>query len=84
MAQWGAVPWVVELKVGDSQGEVYRNGIIQTALYRQYILRSPGLDPWFEQKQLNRLKCRAALVIPPLRGRTPPACAKTMAGSPPR
>lgn len=68
MSRQGAVPWVVELKIGHSQGSYYRDGIVQAALYRQYILRSPGLDEWFEDKGLRRQDCRAALVIPPLRG----------------
>lgn len=68
MAQQGPVPWVVELKVSRSQGEYYRDGIVQAALYRQYVLRSAGLDPWFASKGMNRLECRAALVVPPLRG----------------
>jgi hypothetical protein len=68
MAQQGTVPWVIELKVDHSQGSYYRDGIVQAALYRQYVLRSLGLDPWFKEKGLRRLECRAALVIPPLRG----------------
>lgn len=68
IARQGVVPWVVELKTNDSQGEGYRDGIVQAALYRQYVLRSPGLNRWFEHHELNRLACRAALVVPPLRG----------------
>ncbi|HYO97038.1 MAG TPA: hypothetical protein VER33_21150, partial [Polyangiaceae bacterium] len=68
MARRGAVPWVVELKVGTAQGEYYRDGIVQAALYREFILRSPGLDPWFDHHGLNLSECRAALLIPPLRG----------------
>ena len=69
MARRGAVPWVVELKVGSDQGEYYRDGVVQAALYREFVLRSPGLDRWFEHHRLNRSQCRAALLIPPLKGR---------------
>lgn len=70
IARQGVVPWVVELKTNDKdRGEGYRDGIVQAALYRQYILRSPMLDRWFEHHELNRMSCRAALVVPPLQGR---------------
>ena len=68
IARQAAAPWVVELKVDQSQGEHYRDGLVQAALYREYILRSPGLDRWFEEWQLHRRECRAVLVIPRLRG----------------
>lgn len=68
IARDGDVPWVVELKVELGQGAYYRDGIVQVALYREYVLRSKRLDAWFGAHGLDRSACRAALVIPPLRG----------------
>jgi hypothetical protein len=64
----GTTPWVVELKVDDGQGEYYRDGIVQAALYREYVRRASRLERWCEKHRLERTACRAALVIPPLRG----------------
>jgi hypothetical protein len=69
MARQGNVPWIVELKVELGRGEYYRDGIVQAALYREYVVRSSGLDRWFkEHGELQREECRAALVVPPLEG----------------
>jgi hypothetical protein len=62
------VPWVIELKVEVGQGQYYRDGLVQVALYREFVRRSEGLDPWFKKMKLTRDLCKAALVIPPLRG----------------
>jgi len=64
----GAVPWVAELKVGRSQGNYYREGIVQAALYRGFIRAADWLNPWFKAKDLDRSQCAAVLVIPELRG----------------
>jgi hypothetical protein len=64
----GTTPWVVELKVDVGQGEYYRDGIVQVALYREYVRRAARLLPWFERYGLDATSCRAALVIPSLRG----------------
>lgn len=68
LGRQGATPWVIELKVDLGQGEYYRDGIVQVALYRQYVLRASALEEWFMKHALDRSACRAALVIPRLKG----------------
>jgi hypothetical protein len=64
------VPWVAELKVrSGGQGNYYREGIIQAALYREFIRAAAWLEGWFSSKGLVRTKCEAVLVIPKLRGK---------------
>ena len=68
LARQGATPWVVELKVDRGQGAYVRDGIVQTALYREYVLQSDGLGAWFNIHGMTRRACKAALVVPPFSG----------------
>jgi len=61
-------PWVVELKVDQGQGQYLRDGLVQVALYRDYVLNAPTLEPWFKEAALERRACRALAVFPELRG----------------
>jgi hypothetical protein len=63
MMRDGRIPWVVELKVGGGRGDYYRDGIVQAALYREYVKRSPRLAPWFMEHGLDRELCGALLVV---------------------
>jgi hypothetical protein len=60
------VPWVVELKVpeGGGQGQYFRHAVGQVVLYREFIRRATGLHPWFTERGLDPLKCRAAVAFP--------------------
>lgn len=68
LGRQGSTPWVVELKVDLGQGEYYRDGIVQVALYREYVLRAQALDAWFARHRLDRTACRAVLIVPRLTG----------------
>ena len=72
MMRDGEIPWIVELKTGGSHGAYYREGIVQAALYREYIRWSPILDPWFAEKRLARQRCRALLVVEEMKGKPRP------------
>lgn len=64
----GDVPWAVEMKVRGSGGVggYYRHAIAQAVLYRHFIRSASALDPWFASRGLDRLACRAAVVVPDL------------------
>jgi hypothetical protein len=60
------VPWAVEMKVpeGGGQGQYFRHAVGQIVLYREFIRRATGLHPWFTERGLDPLKCRAAVAFP--------------------
>jgi hypothetical protein len=64
----GDVPWAVEMKVRGSGGVggYYRHAVAQAVLYRHFIRSADPLDPWFASRGLNRMACRAAVVVPDL------------------
>jgi hypothetical protein len=65
----GKVPWVAELKVSTGgQGKYYREGIVQAALYREFIRAADWMEAWFRSRDLDRSQCAAVVVIPKLRG----------------
>jgi hypothetical protein len=68
MMRTGSKPWVVELKVDRGQGQYYRDGLVQVALYRNYVKSSGSLNAWFKEYDLAREDCAALLVVPTIRG----------------
>lgn len=67
----GDVPWAVEMKVqgGTGVGGYYRHAVGQAVLYRHFIRSAAALNPWFEQRGLERTAVRAAVVVPALDAR---------------
>jgi hypothetical protein len=64
----GDVPWAIEMKVRGSGGVggYYRHAVAQAVLYRHFIRSADALNPWFTSRGLDRLACRAAVVVPDL------------------
>jgi hypothetical protein len=64
----GDVPWAIEMKVRGSGGVggYYRHAVAQAVLYRHFIRSADALNPWFASRGLDRLACRAAVVVPDL------------------
>ncbi len=64
----GDVPWAIEMKVRGSGGVggYYRHAVAQAVLYRHFIRSAEALNPWFASRGLDRLACRAAVVVPDL------------------
>lgn len=62
----GSVPWVVELKVqeGGGAGQYFRHAIGQAVLYREFIRRSEGSAPWFQERGLDHQRCEAVVAMP--------------------
>jgi hypothetical protein len=59
-------PYVIELKApkNSSSGQYYRHAITQAVLYREFIKTATMLHPWFFDKKLDPLKCKAAIAFP--------------------
>jgi hypothetical protein len=47
-------------------GGYYRHAIAQAVLYRHFIRSAEALNPLFARRGLDRLACRAAVVVPHL------------------
>jgi hypothetical protein len=58
----------VELKLAQSQGEYYLDGVIQAALYRAFIRGATSLAPYFEHYDVDLTLAEAALVVPAFAG----------------
>ncbi|MEQ9504344.1 MAG: hypothetical protein RIT81_46235 [Deltaproteobacteria bacterium] len=59
----GERPWAVELKWG-SLAEYTRNGVVQAALYREFIRRAKTLHPIFRDHGVDPEACEAILAYP--------------------
>lgn len=66
LGRTGSIPWVVELKVqeGGGAGQYFRHAIGQAVLYREFIRRSEGLAPWFQERGMDHRRCEAVVAMP--------------------
>ena len=67
----GTTPWAVEIKIqgGTGVGGYYRHAVAQAVLYRHFIRQAKPLQRWFDNFDLQREQCQAAVLVPKMTGK---------------